>query len=174
MIGSFEVGKKYNGNYHQEGIRLQYNKGFTLEVFLPQLSIAEILGFKTGKYKFALTEIDGILFFLSEFRGAISMSDSPFHFGLYNNKESMANDLPKELGEDMGLSLNIIVVDSQTGIIKALRLVGLSTNFSKELIRICLLQSKQDINKLDYNRKLLEIQNKYSSSAIYKMSTIKN
>ena len=169
-MNAIEVGKKYPGNYHQEGIRLDYNKGFTLYAFLPQITEKEAEGFRKGRYKFALTEKDGILFFLSEFKGAIDVSDSPFHFGLYT--DGRAKDLPTSIPEPLGIALNIIAVDSYTGIVKALRLIGLPHEFSERLIDICKKQSKQHIDRYKCMGIIGTIQNEYSLADLYKMAEV--
>ncbi|PRR85507.1 hypothetical protein [Clostridium luticellarii] len=170
MLNKIEVGKKYPGNYNFEGIKLDYNHGFTLYAFLSNLSKEEVQGFKKGKYKFALTEEQGILFFLSEFKGAIDMSDAPFHFGLY--RDGRIKDLPKSLGPQDGLSLTVIVVDSATGIVKAIRYIGLSHVFSNKLIEICIEQSKGIIDVEKYNKRLRLVQMRYTSQELYKKSIV--
>lgn len=170
MLKDIEVGKQYQGNYHREGLILDYNKGFTLYVFLPQITKEETQGFKKGKYKFALTEEQGILFFLSEFKGAIDISDAPFHFGLY--KDNRIVDLPKGLKEKEGLGLTVIVVDAATGIVKALRKIGLAHDFSIKLIEICIEQSKGKIDSNIYDNRLRRIQMMYSADDLYKKKII--
>ena len=169
-MNSIEVGKRYPGSIGNEGVTLDYNNGFTLYVFIPDITPTEANGFKKGKYKFALTEVQGILFFLSEFKGAISMSDSPFHFGLY--KDNRVKNLPTTFGDSEGLALNIVVVDSATSIVKALRMIGLSNEFSAKLLEICLKQSQQTVDPTKYNRQLYDIQGRYSADVLYRMASV--
>lgn len=168
MLDKIEVGKKYSGEYRSEGLRLDYNQGFTLYIFLHDLSKEEAQIFKKGKYKFALTEEQGILFFMIEFKGAIDISGAPFHFGLYKDKR--INDLPKVLNEGEGIELTVIVVDSNSGIVHALRCIGLTHNFSKKLIEICIEQSKGIINRDLYRERLIYTQMKYTADDLYKKS----
>lgn len=166
-----EVGKQYPGNYHQEGNYLDYDKnGFTLYYFLPNITKTEEEGFKTGKYKFALTVMSDILFLLSEFKPGLALSDTPFHFGLY--QDNRIEYLPKDIPEGEGLALQIIAVDSATGIIKALRLIGLSTKFSRKLIEICVEQSKEKVDETMYGANLFRIQHSYQAKDLYKYKIV--
>lgn len=170
-MDSLEVGKKYPGNYSQEGIKLDYNGGFTLYIMLPDLNGEEIKDIKSGSYRFGLTVIENILFFISEFGNSINLSDAPFHFGLYI--DNRVKELPRELLEGQGIGLNIIAIDSYTGIVKVLRLIGLPTDFSRELIKICIRQSNLRVDSSQYNRKFSRIQSAYSSENLYNESAFK-
>lgn len=165
-----KVGEKYPGTYKQEGLFLDYENGFTLKIFLPNISEQEAAAFSSGKYKFGLAELSGILFFISEFKGALDLSDAPFHFGLYD--DDRIDNLPTIHDDSLGLSLNIIVVDSATGIIKTLRLIGLGTRFSKRLIEICIRQSQEKIDKIECRKKIAELQNRYNAKELYKFAPI--
>lgn len=169
-MANLEVGKKYPGKILGEGVMLDYNNGFTLYVFLPNITPTEAIAFKKGRYKFALAEVDNVLYFLSELKGAIDVSDSPFHFGLY--KDNRAEQLPKDVGTNEGIALNIIVVDSSTGILKVLRLIGLQHDFSVALINKCLEQSKQELNVQECNRSVACTQISHSAKDIYRKAFI--
>lgn len=163
-----KVGQKFPGSYQREGLILNYSKGFTLLICLPNITEKEAEGFQKGNYKFALTELNGLLWFLSEFKGAIDMSDSPFHFGLY--RDNRINDLPKTVNEGQGIALNVIAVDSHSGTVKSIRYIGLSTDFSRKLINICYKQSMETITKELVDMKINEVQLRYSADDLYRYS----
>ena len=165
------VGKPYSGTYRQEGIKFTYNRGFNLNIFLKNLSTEEIMDIKKGEYNFGITMIDGVMYFTCSFGESINISDAPFHFGLY--PEDRAKDLPTVIAEGQGLALNITAVDSCSGIVKALRLIGLSTEFSRELIDISLSQSRLMVENEAYARQLMDSQNRYSSEDLYEMSLVR-
>lgn len=166
-----EVGKKYPGKIMSEGTRLEYDESwFTLYYFLPGITHVEQESFRKGKYKFALTEKSDILFFLSEFKPGINLSDTPFHFGFYQDER--INYLPKQVEEDEGLSLTIIAVDSKSLILKAIRLIGLSTEFSNQLIDICVKQSHEKVIETEYYSKLLAVQHNYQANDLLRFATI--
>lgn len=169
-MNAIEVGKIYPGDYHQEGLKLEYNEGFTLYAFLPQITEKEAQAFRTGYYKFALSEKEGILFFLAEFKGAIDISDAPFHFGLYT--DDRVKDLPAEIPEDQGIALTVIAVDNYTGIVQALRFIGLSHRFSEELLGICRKQSQQKVDRSIYYEKVTHVQRNYTSQNLYEFRMV--
>lgn len=171
MFQNLEVGKKYPGNYNYDGNFLEYDRsGFTLYYFMPNMTVNEVQGLKTGKYKFAITEMAGILFLLSEFKPGLNLSDTPFHFGLY--KDDRIKFLPREIEEGQGLALTIIAVDSATGIVKVLRQIGLSTRFSRKLIEICTRQADERVNEQEYNMNIMRIQNSYQAKDLYKFRSV--
>ena len=169
-LAAIEVGKSYPGNYHQEGVRLEYDSAFTLYVFLPNITEKEAQVFRTGPYRFALAEKEGVLFFLCEFKGAISMSDAPFHFGLY--QDGRVKYLPIEIPESQGVALSVIVVDNYTGIVQAYRFIGLSHRLSLKLLDICRKQSKQAIDRNAYYEKIAWVQRNYTSHDLYEFRLV--
>ena len=168
---SIAVGKPYKGNYRQEGIKLEYNRGFSLNIFLKDLSNEEITDIRKGEYKFGLTMIEGVLFFTCSFGTSIEISDAPFHFGLYN--DGRAKELPAEIPEGKGLALNVMAVDARTGTVKALRLIGLPTEFSRKLIEIALHQSKLKVTSEEIDTFTNSVQTFMPSSRIYEMAVVK-
>ena len=165
------VGKPYKGNYRTEGIKFIYNEGFHLNIFLKDLKADEILDIKKGSYNFGLTIIEGLLFFTCSFGESIELSDVPFDFGLYT--DGRVKELPAEIAEGKGLALNITAIDSHTGIVKAIRLIGLSTKFSRSLIAVSQSQSTVEVNRNEYGIKLMKVQNTYSSKDIYSRAVIR-
>ncbi len=165
-----EVGKKYPKEINREGIWLDYDNGFTLYLFLPKITEKEADSIRTGKFKFALTEISDTLFFLYEFKNEIAISDAPFHFGLYS--DDRINSFPDISGETEGLALNIIAVDSMTGIVKALRLIGLGTKFSEKLINICQKQSKEVVDPSLYGENIKSVQSRYNAKDLLRFASI--
>lgn len=170
-MNSLEVGEIYPGNYRQEGIKLDYNNGFTLYLFLPDLREEEVSDIQKGEYKFGLTKVEDILFFTLGFGESIDISDAPFHFGLYT--DNRIKKLPRDIEDGQGIALNVVAVDSRSDIVKALRLIGLSTDFSRELIKTSIWQSNRNVNQEQYNRKLNRIFNAYSSLDLYNMATVR-
>lgn len=166
-----KVGEKYPGNYKIEGPRLEYGEnGFTLGIFLPDITKKEAESFQKGRYKFALTEISGILFFLYEFKPSIPISDTPFHFGLYT--DNRIEQLPRELKLGEGLALSVIAVDTRSGTVRALRLIGLSTQFSRKLIDICLRQHEEGVDQSSYSAEIDRIQKAHTSRDLLKISSV--
>lgn len=165
------VGKPYGGSIRTEGGKFEYNRGFSLNIFLKDLSSDEIIDIKKGKSQFGITLLEGILFFTYSFGAAIEISDAPFHFGLYGDER--IKDVPIEIEDGKGVALNIMAVDARTGIVKALRLIGLSTEVSRKLIEICHNQCKVEISRGQFDKYLNSVQSFYTSQELYEMAILK-
>lgn len=164
-----EVGKQYPGKM-MNGVYLDYDDGFTLYLFLPNLNEKEITSIRTGSYRFALAEVSGILNFLYEFKHGMKLSDSPFHFGLYT--DGRIDNLPEVSDDPEGLPLTVIAVDTTTGVLQAVRLIGLGTRFSKKMISICKEQDAVGINQIDYLNKVSSVQSRYQAKDLLKFSSV--
>lgn len=170
---SLKVGQSYPGRIIPEGTLLDYDSsGFLLRIFLPHITEEEQRGLQAGRYRIALTDRKGILFFLSEFKPGINLSDTPFHFGLYEDREERAKYLPNIDQDGKGIALTVIAVDTADNIVKSLRLIGLSTALSRKLIGICKQQAAETIDRDQYFVKLKQIQQQYTAKQLYRYSII--
>ena len=130
----YEVGGYFFGSKMrlQEGIRMGYDDGgLYLTVCLDRLAEKEIAKLRTGKAEFALYENSGILFLLVHIPGVLDWSDAPFHIGLYEDGRSVPG-----IPEGAGLALTVYGIEATNGMIKSMRLIGLGTKFSRELVRL--------------------------------------
>jgi len=121
---------------------------------------------KPGALEVRFTRIDDILFLVWKF------ADIPWVETPYNIQYSRLLtklDVPKE---DEGLSILIMLTDKSTGIIKSLRLIGLSTDFTKLLYAEILQDYKNPSPKFktsgDYTLAFMQIQKKYTTVDIAK------
>lgn len=163
-----EVGQKYPSELFN-GVYLDYDNIFTLYLFLPNLTKNEIDSIRNGKYRFALTEISNMLVFLYEFKNGILLSDTPFHFSL--SKRSI-NDLPNEIDTNAGFGLNVIAVDSATGIVQALRLITLGERFSNKLLEICKNQYQNPVDPTQHYINVQNLQSRYQAKQLLKYSSV--
>lgn len=143
----------------QEGIRMGYDdSGLYLLVCLDRLTEKEIDKLRIGKAEFALYENSDILFLLARIPGVLSWSDAPFHIGLYGDGRSVP-----EVPEGSGLALTVYGVDATNGKIKSMRLIGLGTKFSQEVVRIMKKQQMEpQIDRQEYNQQLEAIYGMYT------------
>jgi hypothetical protein len=134
--------------------------GPILIIALGNPTTQEIEAAKTGHVELALFEAEPVIFILHKIRGIESWSDSPFSIRLYENIDF---DWSQEIEEDMGLGLIIVLVDANAGIVHALRMVGTSTQFARELRGAILRQLEQPFSRATYDTKIDEIYRKHSS-----------
>ena len=74
--------------------------------------------------------------------------------------------------ENQGLGLTLVFVDTATGEIKSVRLIGLSTNFTKKFFGLLMEQKMKDFNIVEYNNSLNKIYSIYPTNKIVKLSDV--
>lgn len=157
----FEVGGYFYGEPKrlQEGIRMGYDdSGLYLTACLDRLTEKEIDKLRIGKAEFALYENSGILFLLAKIPGVLSWSDAPFHIKLYEDERKVP-----EIPEGAGLALTIYGIEATTGKIKSMRLIGLGTKFSRELVQVIRnQQTGPPVDRQGYNQQLEAIYGMYT------------
>ena len=73
--------------------------------------------------------------------------------------------------ENQGLSLTLMLIDTNSGKIKAIRLVGLSEKFTKKLFGTIMDEKMKDFDVSEYDRKRFEICQRYTTKQIANMSS---
>lgn len=165
---SYKVGGYFYGQPRPmvEGCTLNYDaSGPMLVVSLRGMTDKEAEKVRRGKMEFALFEKDKILFFLVKIPGVLEWSDAPFHIGLYSDGRQVPNDIP----DGSGWGLTVIGVESRTGQIKALRLIGLGTEISKEMIRI--INSQEETSQVEHHNRIAKIYREYDCDRMVKHAT---
>ena len=164
----YEVGQvieRFKGR--QEGVLFDMaDDGATLVILFNKPTQQEIQEIKQGKLQFGMFVKEGIIFILSKF-GSMSWMDAPYHVALSKNLTAL-----QDIDEGKGYGCHIVLADTATGEIKAMRLVGLSTQYSKKLKANIESQKEQNFNELDYARKLNKIFNTYSTKEMVNYSEV--
>lgn len=113
---------------------------------------------------------NNIIFILTKF-GSMSWMDAPFHVALTSNLTKL-----QDVKEGQGYSCTIILVDSTTGIVKALRHVSFDTNFSRKLkqnIEAQILDMNVNtFNEMLYDAKVSQIMKNYTTKDMVKFSEV--
>jgi hypothetical protein len=102
-----------------------------LMIFIPKPENTEVEAVKKGKASFALYTEGPLLVLLYEFAPGLPWGDAPFTWHLVPQSRRVLP--PVSLSEGSEALLQTIFVDQKTGIIKALRVKSLSTNFTQAL-----------------------------------------
>jgi hypothetical protein len=167
-VHKIEVGQKYPLPT-QQGTTLDYTEsGFILTICLPQLTQREIVSYKSGGYRFELLEKENVMFLLHEFKPGCPLSDAPFNIAQY--KDGREKHLPDSIPDGEGFGLQVTVVEQTTNVVKALRLIGLSTRFSNSLLDICKRQVANPISDDEYHASVNKVYNNYSSKQLARFS----
>ena len=127
---------------------------------------AEIQTIKKGPIRFGMFTKENIIFILVKF-GSMPWMDAPFHVGLAKGLTHL-----QDIEEGQGYGCTIIFVDSNTGIIKALRYVGLSTEYSKRLKDNIEEQMNEAFDKALYDAKLADIMRAYTTKDMVRYSEV--
>lgn len=97
--------------------------------------------------------------------GTLNWMDAPYSPHLSKNLTTF--EIP---ASGKGLGLTLILVDSATGKIMHLRLIGLSEPFTKKLFGTVMEQKVKPFNETAYNNTINRIYNLYPTAQIVKMS----
>lgn len=168
----YKVGEYFYGSPKQlpDHTRLNYDDtGLQLTVCLSRLTEKEIKKLKNGPAEFALYRKEGILFFLVRIPGVLDWSDAPLHLGLYTTPPALP-----EIPEGLGLSLTIYGIEATDGVLKAMRLVGLGTKFSRRIIDTLKLQQRQGrVNRREIEMQIARIQREYASADMLRYAAVR-
>ncbi|MFR8871637.1 MAG: hypothetical protein ACLVIH_16775 [Paraclostridium sordellii] len=158
-----EVGKPI------EGIEKRYNEGITFDITdnganviikFDSPILEEIKAIKEEKIKYAYYMQGNVIFMLFKF-GDLDWMDAPYSVHLSKNLTRFL-----EINDGQGLALNIHLVDAKTGILKVLRLVGLSNAFSKALIKD--IEKQKEMSYEGYESTMNTIFRTYSTKELVK------
>lgn len=126
----------------------------------------EVQEIKEGPAQFGMFTRSNIIFILAKF-GSMAWMDAPFHVGLAKNLTRL-----QDVEQGTGYGCTIIFVDSNTGIIKALRYVGLSTEFSKRLKYNIEEQMTDKFDETTYDAKLAGIMRTHTTKDMVRFSEV--
>lgn len=139
--------------------------GATLTVFFQNPIDKEIEQFKSGSsFEMRFAELYGVIMITVKI-GNLNWMDAPYSPHL--SKELTKFELP---AEGQGLGLTLFLVDTATGEIKHMRLIGLSERFTKRLFGAVMEQKMKEFSKADYANSINRIFSAYKTSQIVKMS----
>lgn len=154
------VGEVFPLNIH-EGASVYFDEtGFLFMVKFPNLSVQEILAFRTNPVKINLCKVDEQLAFFNlcikdSFDGDIAFTINQTSCGL---KGLVAGD---------NLYTNIfsfVLVEGTNSKVAALRTIGVSQEFSRQIYEVCKEQEAYGLH--NYDLAVTMIQNKYNSEEL--------
>lgn len=139
--------------------------GATLLVFFDRPTKDEIEQFRTGRnFEVRFCQLRNIIMITSKI-GNLNWMDAPYTPHLSKNLSKFPI-----VSEGQGLSLTLILIDSSNGEIKSMKLIGLSTKFSQELIAAIMEEKVKSFDLSEYNSSLNRVFTTYTTKEIVKMS----
>mgnify|MGYP007069919494 CR=1 FL=1 len=135
--------------------------GAVLLVFMRNPTEKEVEGFMQGQaFEMRFVEKEGYLFVVFK-AGDLPWMDAPYNPRLSINWTRF--DLT-ENDKDKGLSLTVMLIDTRTGEIKEIRLIGMSFNFTIKLIdAINKIMSKPDLGRDAVMENIKKTMSRYTS-----------
>jgi len=164
---AIEIGKPYipGKTDYAEGGEYNYRSGtHELRIFLHDLAVAEISAVESGEAEFAFAyEQPDMLMFLYRFGRVLTWSDAPYTIHLVPEAQRTE---PPSLSDDERALLTIILIDAHSGIVKALRVVSLSSELSAKLHAHIQRQAAAPFDEGAYDAALAALQARFTSSAL--------
>lgn len=161
------VGESHPKNYlGSQGAH--FNMPPNLTLVMPNPTPQEITDVKYSPVQMGLTVIDGIIFIPYRLGNKLN-GEAPFQVRLYD-PFGLKIDTSIEIPKSMGLILQIDLVDSNTNIVKVIRMIGPSTEFSRALMVAIQNQYDSDFDPDTYQDKLNHIYDYNSSYDIFRKS----
>lgn len=125
----------------------------------------EVENYKSGNIEFKLITMGDLVWMLVKV-GSEEWSDMPVHI----DEECTLDDVLADLDDEMkGYSVSVVLADTITGEVKALRLLGLGNKFSKSLNKM-MRKVTPITNNADLLIRARNVQAKYSTKHLVKLS----
>lgn len=162
----YSVGQRYSEfRTGEDGYRLEYDgENFFLYVLLQNWKIQERLAVSENeRIVLHFTEFRGIGFLCVKF-GDLPWGDAPFHPVVFTEHGIVYSE--KSFGANEGIPLTIICVDSATGELLYIRLVGMGHQFSKSWQEWILNHSNDKLSRKQYEENVVSVYRHFSSEAL--------
>lgn len=165
----FSVGTRYEEwNTKQDGYRVEWSEsGLVLYAMLNGISEREKQQYEPQKELIVrYVIIEDICYFTFSF-GDMPWSDCPFSPALYTTIGQKPSFV--DIEEEQGLSLPILLIDTSTGELCKVRLVGLGHDFSVEWQEWAKKAAVTELKFAEYNKRIDKTYSEYSSVDLAKM-----
>lgn len=141
-------------------IEMQYEEpSFVLYIGHPGITNEEVYEIQHGDVQMALSIINGEALFFLFATGKMPWADAPFEPNLAGPQERME---PFEDGT--GVPVVIVAVDTNNGMVKAMRIISLTTKMSNRLVAFYNRRRSEPFDRMRYHKLVNAIYNAYSSS----------
>lgn len=156
----FEVGQLFQEDItqYEETMRFGFSQpGADMCIFFNAPNAKEIESVKSGKLEIAMYTKDDLIFMLFKFQG-LHWMDAPYSVHISKPFEF------EDLAEGSGFGCTIFLIDAATGILKVMRYISFSTEFSRRFKNAVLKQKELSFNNSLYDAKIQAVYKNYSTS----------
>lgn len=156
-VYNLTVGEKFDHNMPAESMSIVLVNGAPMLTFNYSLTEKDIDAFLHGSSSFGLFAEHNILFFLFKIDNFMSWSDLAFTIHLAGDEK---------IDDNAGyLPVNLALVESETHIIKGLRMITVSPAFRSLLVLITQQQAKERFDTVNYYKKIGALYEIYPSAS---------
>jgi hypothetical protein len=168
----YKVGALYHPGRRRWPESPQFNfrqSEFELVLFYAGPTISEILAIKDSPVEFALVVQGDVIFLLYRFGTTGRWADAAYSYHLV----PAAQQTPVPVLEETSrLLLHLLLVDANTGVIKVIRVVTLSADFSHKLVAAIAAQKERPFNSDSYDAQIEKMYRQYpESKSMLKLAT---
>lgn len=166
-----QVGKPYNETkkHWPEGIDYNFRSGqHELRIFYRTPSRAEINSIWNGPAIFSLSVIGPNIILAFKFEG-FNWQDASYNWHLVPEEQRKLPDIPTN--SEQRAAITIILVDAETGIIKAIRFSSFSHKFTVKLHEAIIKQSQEQL-PADYDEQTQKLVENYTPEYLVKNKSI--
>ena len=143
----------------EQGAIFNYDKNVSMiTILLSHIQGYEIKAVKKAPITFYLNKLANVIF-LSLDVGRALMFDCPYSVHRVNPDE---RQIPNDPGPGMGLPVTVVLVDSETAIIRAVRVTTFSRQLTLLFAKLVMQQMEEPYDCDFYEADLREIENRYS------------
>lgn len=132
-----------------------------LRLFLRRLSTDDVQAVRTGSAAFALVEERPVVLLLYRFGRRVPWSDAPFSLHLVPEEQ---RSLPPPLSGEQRATLQVVLVDADTGLIRALRLLSFTPAFSRALHGAIMRQAESSFDPAVFDATLASLYAQYPTT----------
>lgn len=156
-----EVGELYHPGRTEWPEITNYNfrgGGHELLLIWKNPTRSEVRAVRKGPMEVALVVVEEVILLLYRIKGAAQWSDAPYTW--HRVPEDQRGELPmrpEEISDGEGAALQVILVQANGGQVKALRLVGLGTEFSRKLHQAIRDQARREWDPRQYDERLASV-----------------
>lgn len=166
----YEVGKRYPElKTGVDSVQFDINDSTSVLVFeYNKPSAQELKAFEnSNSFEIRSVTLNGIAYILVKM-GDLEWVDAPYtpHLSLDLTNLPNLND-----EKSLGLGLMSVLIDSSTGEICKIRLIGLGNRFSKLLIKDVIELSQMPFNSILYNMSINDTYSRYTTRALVRLSS---
>jgi hypothetical protein len=169
-----KVGEPYMGKKRGwiEGVQYNFDQaGHILQMFFARPTVKEVEAIRTGKIDLALyTTTDRAVILLAYKAPGIPWSDAPY---TWHRVPAERQVIPPALEGEQRAMLEIHLVDTATGLLRAMRRVSMAPEFSAHLHQMIAEQAATEADLSLYDRRLDGIYAKMDAETIASMAQVR-